>query len=790
MTMRTATTSRREVSTDHEAGEHSARSASAEEPLASALMRDPLTGSRAGASESAAPIGPPGHRSSPLSRASRESATGEVTPPPVRASGGSPLPSALLARMNASLGHDFGHARIHTDAEADQAAEQVQAKAFTIGAHIWFKQGLYAPGTKSGDELLMHELVHVKQHDEGRLPGTMDGRVSKPTDRHEREAAQLSTHVTTESTGSGSAAQRGQSGIGTARALGSHRVDGRSPAMRQATTREPSSSTNHAPASVGVGQSNQPNDVTFVQSLLNTYTVCLSSPFMFAVGVAQGRAGLRRPDGRIDPGGGTATAIGVTIDRPVGVVVFTRGGGNLRYNVQSDVSAVARALGTVAPEGLVSVDGVFGDETADAIARAQSALGMGHPDAIISPGGETERRIQTKVREVQSGTSGSSHQAQRNGTAQGAQLQSRTVPVNTNQAQTSTVARQSPPYASPTIQIPGQTRVDDAALVATLPAEYQEMARAAAGVDADAAASWYTTSQFGHTQNQSTDERTDRWRQNRAVYLAWRLVNAHGFTPEGASAVVGNLIEESRGLPNIIENNTAANNPQDIAADDRGPYTAHEIMNERYPSSGRRPGRGVGLAQWTNWERRAGLFAFPYNPHEPNAAVRSIQGRQDATNLFCINAQLAYLNQELTNSRLYHNLNHPIHGRSGYGNEFSALGGSVFKNTAYTDIYNLSDVAAVYYETPDILTRVKSRFRSWNLSATSVATGAHRDTGHRGYDSDGFSTVLHGDHSESRTIQRRREASLKTLTAYRQLVSSSQSGSAERRPTPSHTTPP
>ncbi len=104
--------------------------------------------------------------------------------------GGSPLPTAVAARLGAAFGHDFSHVRVHTDAAAAAASEALNARAFAIGAEIWFGQGAYAPGTPSGDAILAHELTHVVQSDEGRLPSAGgDGlNVSSPTDSAEREA--------------------------------------------------------------------------------------------------------------------------------------------------------------------------------------------------------------------------------------------------------------------------------------------------------------------------------------------------------------------------------------------------------------------------------------------------------------------------------------------------------------------------------------------------------------------------------------------------------------------------
>jgi hypothetical protein len=121
--------------------------------------------------------------------------------------GGQPLPAAVAARLGAAFGHDFAHVRVHTDANAAQAAEALNARAFAIGSEIWFGRGAWNPGTSAGDQLLAHELTHVVQHDEGRLPSPAGPglNVSSPTDTAEREAyaneksivAQLGTASTT-----------------------------------------------------------------------------------------------------------------------------------------------------------------------------------------------------------------------------------------------------------------------------------------------------------------------------------------------------------------------------------------------------------------------------------------------------------------------------------------------------------------------------------------------------------------------------------------------------------------
>jgi hypothetical protein len=103
--------------------------------------------------------------------------------------GGQPLEERVQAQMSQSLGHDFSGVRVHTDAEADGLNRQLQAKAFTTGQDIFFKQGTYNPSSSGGRELLTHELTHVIQQSTGRVSGNGAEMTTRPTgDVFEQEA--------------------------------------------------------------------------------------------------------------------------------------------------------------------------------------------------------------------------------------------------------------------------------------------------------------------------------------------------------------------------------------------------------------------------------------------------------------------------------------------------------------------------------------------------------------------------------------------------------------------------
>ena len=77
--------------------------------------------------------------------------------------GGSSLDKVFREKVEPEMGADFSDVKVHTDSEADKLSKAIQAKAFTTGKDIFFRQGEYEPGSKNGQELLAHELTHVVQ---------------------------------------------------------------------------------------------------------------------------------------------------------------------------------------------------------------------------------------------------------------------------------------------------------------------------------------------------------------------------------------------------------------------------------------------------------------------------------------------------------------------------------------------------------------------------------------------------------------------------------------------------
>lgn len=92
----------------------------------------------------------------------------------VVASSGSPLEPALRQDMEHRFGHDFSRVRVHFGGAAEKSAQDVNAKAYTVGHNIVFGAGQFALGTHGRQRwLLAHELTHVVQQSEGSATGSI-----------------------------------------------------------------------------------------------------------------------------------------------------------------------------------------------------------------------------------------------------------------------------------------------------------------------------------------------------------------------------------------------------------------------------------------------------------------------------------------------------------------------------------------------------------------------------------------------------------------------------------------
>ncbi|BAT52100.1 hypothetical protein NOS3756_10310 [Nostoc sp. NIES-3756] len=81
--------------------------------------------------------------------------------------GGQPMADNIRKPMEQAFGADFSGVKVHTDTQSDQLNRSIQARAFTTGQDVFFRQGEYNPGSRGGQELLAHELAHVVQQNGG-----------------------------------------------------------------------------------------------------------------------------------------------------------------------------------------------------------------------------------------------------------------------------------------------------------------------------------------------------------------------------------------------------------------------------------------------------------------------------------------------------------------------------------------------------------------------------------------------------------------------------------------------
>ncbi len=82
-------------------------------------------------------------------------------------SGGRPLSRQERSFYEPRFGADFSTVRVHNDSKAHEAAQSINAKAFTSGNNIVFGKGQYSPDSSGGKHLMAHELTHTIQQNKG-----------------------------------------------------------------------------------------------------------------------------------------------------------------------------------------------------------------------------------------------------------------------------------------------------------------------------------------------------------------------------------------------------------------------------------------------------------------------------------------------------------------------------------------------------------------------------------------------------------------------------------------------
>ena len=105
----------------------------------------------------------PAKKAAPAVLAQRKSTLGGSAAAAPLLDGGRPISPAVRHEMESGFGRDFSNVRVHDDARAHDSARELGALAYTVGDHVVFGHGQYAPDTPSGRALIAHELAHTVQ---------------------------------------------------------------------------------------------------------------------------------------------------------------------------------------------------------------------------------------------------------------------------------------------------------------------------------------------------------------------------------------------------------------------------------------------------------------------------------------------------------------------------------------------------------------------------------------------------------------------------------------------------
>ena len=97
--------------------------------------------------------------------------------------GGKAMPMDARTKMEGAFGADFGSIRVHEGPQATELNNRIQAKAFTVGRDVYFRDGMPDTASAAGQHLLAHELTHTLQQ---------GGAVARSTDTTAAPAARVS----------------------------------------------------------------------------------------------------------------------------------------------------------------------------------------------------------------------------------------------------------------------------------------------------------------------------------------------------------------------------------------------------------------------------------------------------------------------------------------------------------------------------------------------------------------------------------------------------------------------
>lgn len=83
-----------------------------------------------------------------------------------------PLQAPIRKALEEALGAKLAKVRVHTGGNAADLSKELGAKAFTVGPDIYFSK----PSFGKDVELIAHELTHVIQQGNGKLPKAIGGK--------------------------------------------------------------------------------------------------------------------------------------------------------------------------------------------------------------------------------------------------------------------------------------------------------------------------------------------------------------------------------------------------------------------------------------------------------------------------------------------------------------------------------------------------------------------------------------------------------------------------------------